>query len=869
MKKFFLVDVSSLFFRAFFAIRHLSSPEGMPTNAIYGFLSMILKLFREQQPEYLVFCLDRKEPSFRKEIYSEYKANRSEMPEDLVPQLPYIQRIAGALGIPSIDLLGFEADDIIGTLTKKCLSAGHEVVIVSGDKDFAQLVGAKVRMLDTMKGVFVDETGVIEKWLVRPEQMIDFLSMTGDTSDNVPGIEGVGPKTAAKLLNQFNTLEGVIAAAEKGESENFSEKLREKILSSKNKIEISKKLVTIHQDAPLIQSLEDLHLRPFNRNSLDALLKELNFRNLDKAIEQAFPAATDESFGAVNIQGASNSHLAVQTGLSTQGSWKLIERGALKPGDFCQTFPQAAIVQVIEAPNGVYLAKKIDDRSVEFWKMEGDPIEWSHVFSGSPRSWSGFNLKKFFRQWGVREPKVIWDHQLAAYVVKAGENMSWEHIFTRFTGSLVPDLPSPAQTVEMHQNLEHSLRKIVEEIGAGAILQELDFPLINILAKMETKGIRLDRDILHLLSETLTSEIRALEKKIFSLSGDEFNIASPKQLAFVLFEKLKLPVGKKTKTGYSTDSDVLEKLQEKHPIIKELLEFRELTKLKSTYVDALPKLVGEDGRLHSTFNQALTTTGRLSSQDPNLQNIPIRSERGQKIRRAFVADAGKFLLSVDYSQIELRVLAHVSEDKNLIRAFLDDLDIHAATAAEVFQVPLAEVTSAQRRTAKAVNFGIAYGQGAFGLAENLGIPRKDAQDIISKYFTKFPGVQDYIEHTIHLAREKGYVQTLVGRRRYIDELRDQNPVIRKAGERAAINAPIQGTASDIVKKAMIKISETTDLARIDLILQVHDELIFEATKWELEQSRQKIVSLMENVLALRVPLKANAALGQNWDEAHG
>jgi DNA polymerase-1 len=507
-------------------------------------------------------------------------------------------------------------------------------------------------------------------------------------------------------------------------------------------------------------------------------------------------------------------------------------------------------------------------RDQELWAIDGSPEELGAGTDKKNIRWSGFDLKKIFHQIEAHKPLVEWDSSLAAYVVRAGDSTDFDDIYKKFIGTNLPEFASPAQIYKAHLELQHVLRDRLELFDGDKILRQLEFPLVPVLLGMENRGIRIDTALLKIQSAELAEELATLEKEIHHLAGGSFNVASPKQLGVILFEKLGLAMGKKTKTGYSTGEDVLEKLD--HPIAAKVLQWRELAKLKSTYVDALPEMVNtKDGRIHTCFNQALTTTGRLSSTQPNLQNIPIRTKRGQRVRQAFIADKGKKLLSMDYSQIELRILAHISGDPGLQRAFLDDLDIHAATAAEIFNVDLKHVTHDQRRSAKAVNFGIAYGQGAFGLAENLGISNTEAKNIIGRYFDKFGNVREYIESTIKTAHEKGYVETLSGRRRYIEELNSKNQMLKKFGERAAINAPIQGTASDLVKKAMIDISQSVDLSlNLAMVLQVHDELIFEGSEGELLSHVPELLRIMESTMKLSVPLKVNYAIGRNWDEAH-
>jgi DNA polymerase-1 len=873
MKKLFLVDVSSLFFRAFYAVRPLSSPSGVPTNAIYGFLSMLMKLMKDEKPEYLVFCYDRKEPSFRKDIYPEYKAHRTEMPEDLAPQIPYIKKLAEVMGIPSLEVPGYEADDLIGTLT--CLGRKHnmEVFIVSGDKDFAQLLHEHVYLYDTMKSVKIDTKAAIEKWGVPPDQFIDYLALVGDASDNIPGVKGIGPKGAQKLLEEHKSLEGIYEHIDQ-----IKGALKEKLLTGKDDAFLSRKLSTIVTDCESDVNIESYRRRPFHRTDLGALFDELNFKNFERnvwaldisessvvatapEIPVPVPATKEASKPEVVERGESDGS-AKSSGVTAvaekrePNSFQLIE---IEVQDLQKKLKTDSEVWGFFGNQGIFLA--LEDR---VYAIRGEATELGKMSDQLKLRWKGFDIKTFWHLIQPQKPIAVWDSLLASYVVKAGESVDFDRVYARFTGQLPMDLPSGTDLFEAHLHLESKVREALIKVDGQKIFDELDLPLAAILYRMERKGISLDRDLLAKQSQEIGKDLQRLEKEIHELAGESFNIGSPKQLANILFEKLKLPVGKKTKTGFSTDNEVLEKISKVHPIADLVLDYRELAKLKSTYVDSLPTLVKEDGRVHTTFNQAHTTTGRLSSIDPNLQNIPIRTERGARVRKAFVAEKGNVLLTVDYSQIELRILAHVCEDPNLIRAFQEDLDIHTATAAEVFSVNLKDVTSEQRRIAKAVNFGIAYGQGAFGLAETLKISRGEASEIIKRYFTRFARVQNYIEDTIASAKDKGYVETLSGRKRYMDELRSKNAAIAKFGERAAINAPIQGTASDIVKKAMIMVDRQVDLP---MLLQVHDELIFEGTVAEVEAKRPQIVKIMESVVQLKVPLKANSEVGKDWDSA--
>lgn len=863
MKKLYLVDVSAMIFRAFYAIRPLSSPTGVPVNAIYGFLSMIIKLFKEEKPEYLCFCYDRKERSFRKELYENYKAHRTEMPEDLAKQIPYIKKLAECLGIPAFEIPGYEADDIIGALVKWGRHHNMEVFIVSGDKDFGQLIGNHVWLYDTMKDIRYDAQGVFDKWGVRPDQFIDYLSIVGDASDNIPGVKGVGEKGAIKLLEQFTSLENIYENIDKVESKS----LREKLIASKENAFLSKQLATIATDLAVPEDPEAYKLLPFKTEELKDLLHELNFKSFEKNL---FGISTPQAAETAKIdvhkplEGAKAAAAADEkaedvapTLVITKEEKKFNER-LITTRELAEILSENQKLWGFSDNRAVYVGTETDVFDVTDYEFLGKLSDTFQI------CWSGFDLKNLWYKIGAKNPKANWDSQLAAYVLKAGDTSDFSKIYPRYMAETLPEILSPAELYNAHRNFAATIQHELNKGGSEKVLREIELPLVRVLLSMERWGVRIDKDLLAKQSAELETELASLEKLIHSEAGESFNVGSPKQLGNILFEKLKIPTGKKTKTGFSTGEDVL--LGIEHPIAKLVLQWRELSKLKSTYVDALPELIDpKDDRVHTSFNQALTTTGRLSSTQPNLQNIPIKTERGQRVRQAFIAAPGMKLLSLDYSQIELRILAHISEDPGLIKAFTEDIDIHAATASEIFNVPLSEVTANLRRSAKAVNFGIAYGQGAFGLAENLGISRGEAKDIIDRYFARFKNVRDYIEGTTKTAHEQGYVETLFGRRRYIDELKSKNMALKKFGERAAINAPIQGTASDLVKKAMIEVFEKVPLR---MILQVHDELIFEETEEKLNKHIPELVSIMENVAALKVPLKVNYAIGNNWDEAH-
>lgn len=847
MKKLYLVDVSSMYFRAFYAVRPLTNKSGMPTNALYGFVSMAIKLLKEVSPDYMAFCFDMKEPSFRKEIYADYKANRTEMPEELVPQVPYVRKLTDALGIPAYEQKGYEADDLIGSLAKWGRSQGLEVVIVSGDKDFAQLVEPYVSMYDTMKDVRYDVAGVVEKWGVQPNQVVDYLALTGDSSDNIPGVSGIGPKGAQKLLSEFKSLENLYSSLDKV----ANVKLREKLEADRENAFLSKKLAQIKVDIDMGLTLEALRLRPLPEVELRALLEELDFKSFEKRLLS----------GAVEQQPTQPNTSPATKSIQSDFKALTVQENGLVPEQVSKQFQRGVELWGIWTDRGIFVSD-----SVTLHRLEGAPEKFGPEFDQLDVRWRGFDLKDLWHTLGVSQPKAIWDSAIAAYVLTGKDIGEFSEVLQQHTGKALPDLASGAQWLECHQVLASSLKEALEEKSGMMAYADLDLPLAPILYGMERRGVCLDVNLLHTQSAELEKEIKQIESQIFEMTGEKFSLNSPKQLSEVLFEKLKMPIVRKTKTGLSTDSDVLMKLSVDYPVCLLIIEYREITKLKSTYLDSLPALVDQkDKRIHTRFNQTVTSTGRLSSTHPNLQNIPIRTERGQRIRKAFTVEPGHRMISADYSQIELRILAHISDDPGLIAAFEKDLDIHAATAAEVFEIPLSAVTPKERRVAKAVNFGIAYGMSPFGLSENLAIPVEEAATIIKKYFARFRRVSDYMHETIETAKKQGYVETLFGRRRYLTELQSKNANIRKFGERAAINAPMQGTAADIVKKAMIMVDEVLPNR---MTLQVHDELVFEVPSAEVDAVSQVVKQKMESVVKLKVPLKVNVASGLNWDEAH-
>ncbi|MBN8535999.1 MAG: DNA polymerase I [Deltaproteobacteria bacterium] len=856
MKKICIVDVSAMFFRAFYAIRPLTSPQGLPVNALYGYLSMIVKLIKEEKPDFLALCYDLKEPSFRKDLYPEYKSNRTEMPPELVLQIPYLKLINQALGLKAFEKSSYEADDLVGAICEWSVKNNLEVYIVSGDKDFAQLVRPHVYLYDTMKNTKLDSAGVKEKWGVPPEHFRDYLALMGDASDNIPGVDGIGTKGAQKLINEYGTLDQIYENIEK-----LNGKIKENLIKDKENAYLSKKLVTIETNISLDLTEENLKPQKINKEDLKKILDELNFKNFQKLLidENAEPAVQQ----ANQVQQVNQAQQANQ-GLGNVKTILLsdfLEKYGLEKNYFFLWGDKLFVTTGNEFLE-IQKHKKETFNTIDISETLENKLNWPKGFK-----WFGFNLKEIWKWLQIDDlsgSEVVLDTMLMAYVIRSKNCSEIPIVIKDFLQVELVEKINAEEVSEYLQTLNLKLEEELKNFDQVAILYQFEYPLISILYKMERKGFLINTDELKIFSSELKREIGAIEQQIYAISGDKFNVASPKQLSEVLFKKLQLEAVKKTKTGFSTDNDVLERMN--HPIAKFILDFRELSKLKLTYVDVLPTLVNpEDKRIHTTFNQALTTTGRLSSSNPNLQNIPIKTLRGQRVRKSFIAGVNKKILSLDYSQIELRVLAHFADDPGLKKAFSEDIDIHSMTAAEVFNVNISEVTSELRRIAKAVNFGIAYGQGAFGLAETLNIPRGEASAIIKNYFQKFKNVKNYIEDTISFAHKNNYVETLFGRRRYLPELQSKSPMIKKFGERAAINAPIQGTASDIVKLAMIKLDQSVKSC---MILQVHDELLFEEEENLLLAELPQIRTIMENVVNLKVPLKVNYSIGINWDEAH-
>jgi DNA polymerase-1 len=836
-----LVDVSSMFFRAFYAIPNLTNKEGFPTNALYGFLSMTTKLQQQFDCQKMVYCFDRPEPSFRKDLDERYKANRSEMPEDLGKQIPYIKDFTDYLGIPRLDILGYEADDIIGSYAMWGKANGYKVIIVSGDKDFAQLISDDVVMVDTMKDVTYDIPTVKKKWGVEPSQFIDYLALIGDSSDNIPGVKGIGPKSAQKLIEDYKTLDGIYQNID-----SIKGAVQKKLIEKKDEAYLSKTLVTIKIDLELPVKTENISLKAKDHAKLHELFAKFNFTKFAKELGET---ETIKNYA----DGITATSKAVARNFKWQDQAGLADLESLNPNSEIYFIPINAGA-LLQSGDQVFMFEELSD-------------DLKDLILQKKFVWSGFDLKEIWKDLGFKSVGQLTfkdDLMLAGYTLKAGQ-IDFSSLHIEYLNPVVPNETQPKELLNSHLTLLEKIKAQMPDTILK-VYETIEKPCMPVLAQMESLGVRIDADILKEQSLGLTEDLKVLEQKIHELAGETFNINSPKQLGQILFEKLQIPTTKKNKTGYSTATDVLEKLGKQFPICDLVLNFRELAKLKSTYVDSLPKLIDpENGRIHTTFKQAFTATGRLSSVNPNLQNIPIRTERGLQIRKAFVPTPGWDLISADYSQIELRILAHIAGDTALVKAYKADHDIHAVTASEIFDVDLKDVSKDQRRTAKAVNFGIAYGQGAYGLAEALGISRTESKEIIDRYFQKFSGVKTYMEDIVRFARDKGYVETLLGRRRYLPELKSKNRMEQSFGERAAINAPMQGTQADLVKLAMIKAFQEI---KAPMILQVHDELIFECEASQTADLIPQIKELMENIYPLNVPLIVQCQSGKNWLEAH-
>lgn len=874
MNKLVLIDGNSIANRAFYALPLLSNDKGVYTNAVYGFAMMIMNVLEKEQPDHVLVAFDAGKTTFRHSQYKEYKGGRQKTPSELSEQFPFIRELLDAYSIPRYELPNYEADDIIGTITKHAEKDGLEVVVITGDRDLTQLASDKTTVYITKKGITDMEqntpASLKEKYDLTPEQIIDMKGLMGDASDNIPGIPGVGEKTALKLLHQFGTVEEVLANAD----QISGKKLQEKVMDNKESAVMSKELATINTDSPLEIKVADLKYTGYDTEKVVPLLKELGFATLLKNIqgESSEPEKELESLSFEIVDEITAEHLSDKTAIYVE-----------LDNDNYHTAPFIGIAFHSEA--GTFFANAdalTKSPALKTW-LE-DPKKEKVVYDAKKTI---VGLSKF----DIAVEGIEFDIMLASYLLNPSDtigdfaSVAVSHDFDAVkTDELVYGkgakraIPGEAMVAEhlarkvvavselekkMHTELENN-----EQLG---LFEDLELPLSKVLAKIEMYGVKVDTARLEDMKVELAGRLSELEKKIHEYAGSEFNINSPKQLGVILFENLGLPAEKKTKTGYSTSADVLEKLAGSHPIIESILMYRQLGKLQSTYIEGLLKVTHQDTqKVYTRFNQTLAQTGRLSSVDPNLQNIPIRLEEGRKIRQVFVpSEPGWKIFSADYSQVELRVLAHISEDENLQYAFKHDYDIHTKTAMDVFHVEQEEVDSLMRRQAKAVNFGIVYGISDYGLSQNLGITRKEARDFIDRYFASYPGVKEYMEEIVRSAKEKGYVETILHRRRYIPEITSRNFNVRGFAERTAMNTPIQGSAADIIKKAMILMNDRLISEKLEarLLLQVHDELIFEAPESEIAKLEEIVPDVMENAVALSVPLKVDSSFGDTWYDA--
>lgn len=894
-KKVILIDGNSLLYRAFFALPHFSTLANQPTNAVYGFTMMLLRLIEEEKPDIILVAFDAPVKTFRHIEFEDYKAHRKPTPEELSSQAPLARKMVEAFHIPMLEVPGFEADDVIGTLSCKAAAEDYDVLIVTGDMDELQLIGGKVKVMRTVKGVtetkIFDEKDVQEHYGLRPEQVPDYKALTGDASDNIPGVPGIGPKTAVKLLEEYGAIENLLEHASEVQPARFQAILE----ANKSQAILSKRLATIVCDVPVDVDLEQCRFKGTDPASLREIFRELGFISLLKRLPEA--EVQPSLFAEAGIRPVWEEKKEGVPTLSVSIAGSLAELSdLLGKAEECKSISFRAhgtSTRGVDAePVGMAISLGAGKAYyVPFGVTSGIRFEdLRPILASESVAKYGHNLKyeiELAQRYGMELKGPLFDVLIAAYVANPTRGThTLESISLDYLGAELPVVDKKgavsgpggessieemfAAEVDAVSRLVPLLTEKLGEDGLGSLTADVEMPLVPILADMELTGVALDTEWLNRLSERLQERICLLEKEIYDLAGMEFKIGSTQQLQFVLFDELGLPAGKKTKTGYSTDADTLAQLAPAHEVVAKILEYRELTKLKSTYADSLPKLINPvTGRIHTTLNQAVTATGRLSSSDPNLQNIPIKSEIGREIRRAFIPSPGNVLISADYSQIELRILAHISHDSELERAFQEDEDIHLKTATKLFGVSADEVTPEMRRQAKTVNFAVIYGMSDYGLSRELNIPTGVAKAYIESYFSEYPGVKKYTAETLAKARQVGYVESLLGRRRYMPELHSPNRTFREFAERAAVNMPIQGTAADIVKLAMIGIYDVLKKSglKTKLVLQVHDELVFDAAEVEVGAVMPMIKAAMENAYRLDVPLKVDVKVGGDWSTA--
>lgn len=888
-KTLYLIDGSAYIYRAYHAIRSLTNSKGLPTNAAFGFTRMLIKLIEDRSPEYVVMFFDAKGPTFRHELYRDYKANRPPMPEDLSIQIPYIKEITHGFNMPVIEMQGFEADDLIGTFRYQAEQDGFFVVMVTGDKDFVQLVTDNAVIWDPMKEKTIDINTVRDDFGVEPYQMIDVMALSGDVSDNIPGVPGIGPKTALSLIKTFGTMERLYERVHTI----TNKKQHENLVQHKEQAFLSKELVKINIDVPFPFNPENFKYKTPDNTRLSKLFKQLEFRQL----QQAFPKRSD----------LSNKNYRAIYDMSTLfdliGRLKKAEMFAIDTETTSKDPMKANLVGMSFSmkPDEAFYIPCAHDYPEAPAQLELKSVlsQLKPVLENPDVKKIGQNIKydwMVLKRHGINLTGVMFDTMLASYLInpsKRAHNLDQialdflDHktiTYKEISGKgkkevsfaeipLEKAMPYSCEDADITLMAYHVLKPLIERAGLMELYNNVELPLVQVLMNMEMTGVCVDREKLMELSKSFEHQLEQLESMIYSIAGEEFNIKSSQQMGRILFEKLKLPVQKKTKkkTGYSTDVNVLTALADKHELPEIILRHRTLAKLKSTYTDALLDLVHpETGRIHTSYNQTVTATGRLSSSDPNLQNIPIRTDEGMEIRKAFVPRKEWILVSADYSQIELRILAHYADDDILIEAFNNNEDIHTRTATEVFQVFPSFVTSELRRQAKVINFGIVYGMSPYGLSKELGISQKMAKTYIDNYFSRYKGVKRFVDQTINEARKTKKTSTLLGRIRLLPDINSSNKVVREFAERTAINTPVQGTAADLIKLAMIRVDAAFREGGLNsaMLLSVHDEIVFEVPPDELASVKVLVKEIMEGIWNLKVPLKVNLASGNNWAEAH-
>lgn len=863
MKKIVLVDGNNLLFRSYYATLYtgniMRNKDGFPTNGVYGFVNMINKIVNDEKPEYMMVAFDIGK-TFRHEKYERYKDGRKEISDDLKVQFPIAKKILAAMGIKYLECAGYEADDIIGTVSMWCeKDPEYEALIVSSDKDLLQLISDEttVKLLKTKDYIMMDRKTFNETYGFEPIHMIDLKALMGDASDNIPGVRGIGEKGAIKLVSEYTTIENIYANIN-----NIKGATQTKLIEGKDDAYYSKDLVTIYREVPLDVSFDDLKYKNCNIEELTNIYKDLGFysllKKLDDVIEEDKKKEEHNSIDNFKV-------------ITDINEVKINEETAIWLDTTIGNYHDAELLGISLYNNNLayYIPFDILKNNYNVLNTEFNLFTYDYK-----------KLIVIFNRYGIKVPKIGFDTMISAYLLNyetkddiayLANNMNFNiHIYDK--KEVVSDEEASKRAILKAKFIYTSKKELynkMKEEDTIYLFENIEMPLAKVLAKMEIEGIRVDKNILKEMGEEIKIKLELITKDIYNYAGCEFNINSPKQLGEILFEKLNLPYGKKNKSGgYTTDADVLKKLVD-YPIVNCILEYRALTKLYSTYIDGMINCIREDGKIHTIYTQTLTRTGRLSSIEPNLQNIPMRSEYGRLIRKAFIPESNSVILSSDYSQIELRVFAHLSGVNDLINAFNEGIDIHTKTAMDIFKVPQEGVTKNMRRQAKAVNFGILYGISSYGLAEDLGIPVKEAKEFINKYFDTYPGVRDYMDKEIETAKKNGYVKTIMNRKRVIDELKSTNYMIRNMGERMALNTPVQGSASDILKKAMIEIDEIFEKENIKskMLLQVHDELIFNVYDDEIDKVKEIVYNTMTNVFDLKVPLDVDIELGNNWYEA--